>query len=562
MTEQSLSAAAALASRIVNHTGCHIFLTGKAGTGKTTFLRYITKYTHKKAVIAAPTGIAAINAGGVTLHSLFQLPFGCFIPQNQTQAHPSLRFSDPFSLIRNQQMNESRRKLLREMELLIIDEVSMLRADLLDAIDTVLRHVRRIPSVPFGGVQVLFIGDLLQLPPVIKEDEWSVLKTYYGSPFFFDALALQKSKLMYVELDKIYRQKDQDFVDLLNHLRSNTVTQADIELLNRHYQPGFKPSPSEAYITLTTHNYRADNINRQALDALDSPSFFFEATVTGEFGESSYPVDARLELKTGAQVMFVKNDPTGAQRFFNGKIATVHSLEKNRIQVKFNDSGKIIGVDAYEWQNLKYTLSETTSEVEETVAGTFSQYPLRLAWAITVHKSQGLTFDKAVIDIGNAFAPGQVYVALSRLTSLKGLVLLSPVNTGSLHMDGQVKRFSDNRENTPQLEAQVETESVTFLKTYLLQRFDFSGLLSQLKYHVSSYDEQKDEKKSAKQKYAPRARQVLEAIEQTAVNAAKFRQQIAQILDEKKMITWFCCSSALMLPAIIFRPCCGSSPRP
>lgn len=528
----SLSDAAALASRFINHTNCNIFLTGKAGTGKTTFLRHVIQHTHKKAVIAAPTGIAAINAGGVTLHSLFQLPFGCFVPVNQTVARPQVRFSDPYSLIRNQHMNENKRRLLREMDLLIIDEVSMLRADLLDAIDTVLRHVRKRPHQAFGGAQVLFIGDLMQLPPVVKDEEWQLLKEFYRSSFFFDAQVLKDEKPLYVELDKIYRQSDQEFIDLLNHLRNNTVTHADIQLLNKHYQPGFKPKASEHYITLTTHNHKADSINRQLLADLRGEPFTYTATITGEFNEFSYPVDRQLELKAGAQVMFVRNDPTGAQRFFNGKIGTVQNLNKNKIEVHFNDTGKTIEVEKHEWTNTKYVLDETTSEIEEETAGTFTQYPLKLAWAITVHKSQGLTFDKAVVDIGNAFAPGQVYVALSRLTSLKGLILLSPINTNSLVPDKQVKQFSQVREQQGDLETRVETASVDFLKEFILQQFDLSVLVKTISDHLASYQEEKDEKRSARQKYAHHARKALVGIENIRLNADKFRQQVLQIMNK------------------------------
>nr|MDQ3048002.1 AAA family ATPase [Bacteroidota bacterium] len=399
-------------SRFINQTNKNVFLTGKAGTGKTTLLRNIVSTTYKKCLIAAPTGIAAINAGGVTIHSLFQLPFGGFIPVKETQTlHNNTKLNDPVSLIRHLQMHDNKRKLLRELELLIIDEVSMLRADLLDAIDLVLRHVRR-NNLPFGGVQMLFIGDMLQLPPVVKDDEWQVLRPYYNSAYFFDAVVLQKNKPVYIELDKIFRQADQRFVDLLNHLRNNELTRSDFDLLNTFYKPGYKHDPSDGYITLTTHNYKAIELNRRFLDKLQGTSRFFDAQVQDDFNENAFPLERKLELKIGAQVMFVKNDPSGNQKFFNGKIGFVASLTDD-IEVKFNDGSPSVIVSRYEWKNVKYKINEKSKEIEENIAGTFSHYPIKLAWAITVHKSQGLTFDKAIIDIGDAFAPGQVYVALS-----------------------------------------------------------------------------------------------------------------------------------------------------
>ena len=308
----------ALASKFINHTQKNIFLTGKAGTGKTTFLRNIIQQTHKKAVIVAPTGIAAINAGGVTIHSLFQLPFGNFIPVNQNSFSTNQQFkiTTPALLIRNMQMSSTKRNLLRELELLIIDEVSMLRADLLDAIDTTLRYIRRQNNKPFGGVQVLFIGDLLQLPPVVKNDEWEILKEHYNSIYFFDAWVLQQEKPLYIELEKIYRQADNTFIALLNNLRNNCITEDDVALLNNYYKPGFKAENNQNYITLTTHNYKADKLNKEYLQNIKSKSYFFNATVEDEFSEYAYPVEKTLELKLGSQIMFVKNDPTGAQRFF------------------------------------------------------------------------------------------------------------------------------------------------------------------------------------------------------------------------------------------------------
>ena len=532
ITETEQTNPAILASRFINHTQKNIFLTGKAGTGKTTFLKHIIGHTHKKSVIVAPTGIAAINAGGVTIHSLFQLPFGAYVPVNQTNGaqHVNLKINDPVSTIRNLQMHESKRKLLRELELLIIDEVSMLRADLLDAIDMVLRHIRR-KNNPFGGVQVLFIGDLLQLPPVIKNEEWEFLKAFYKSIYFFDAHVLQREKPIYIELDKIYRQADDTFISLLNNLRNNQITQSDIELLNNYYQPNFKPGVDENYITLTTHNNKALELNKTFLQELKGKSFFFEALLEDDFNEYAYPLEKTLELKKGAQVMFVKNDASGAQRFFNGKIGVVSFINADDIEVQFEDNTKLF-LEKHTWENIKYKLNETTNEIEEQVVGTFTQYPVKLAWAITVHKSQGLTFDKAIIDIGAAFAPGQAYVALSRLRSLNGLVLTSEIRYNGIRENSTVAEFSKTKTEQENLNELIKKEGIVFLKNYLLQCFDFGILAYTMKEHVESYS--KDEKKSAKQKQYPWAAELRKELDAIKPHADKFLYQLSHILDKQE----------------------------
>jgi nucleoside-triphosphatase THEP1 len=534
MNTTVLTDIALLASKFINHTNKNIFLTGKAGTGKTTFLKHIVASTHKKTVIAAPTGIAAINAGGVTIHSLFQLPFGSFIPINQPASvhNQNHKINDPLSVIKNLQMNENKRKLLRELELLIIDEVSMLRSDLLDAIDVVLKHVRRKNYLPFGGVQVLFIGDLMQLPPVVKNEEWELLKDYYKSQHFFDSRVLQQTKPVYIELDKIYRQDDVTFISLLNNLRNNTVTNEDIALLNKYYKPGFKTTSKENFITLTTHNYKADNQNKAMLYELKGKSFYYAAEIENEFSEYAYPVEKTLELKIGAQIMFVKNDPTGGQRFFNGKIGIVTKLSDEKIEVQFDDSPVALEVEKYKWENVKFVLNETTNEIEEKISGTFTQFPIKLAWAITVHKSQGLTFDKAVIDIGDAFAPGQVYVALSRLRSLDGLVLTSHVNYNSISEDKKVAEFSKTKSEQENPEELIKKETLLFLRTYLIENFDFTYIVQQLDDHALSYV--KDEKRSAKQKHHKWAVNLKEKVNEIKPAADKFTSHIVRIIDNKE----------------------------
>ncbi|WP_316822139.1 helix-turn-helix domain-containing protein [Pedobacter gandavensis] len=526
MSEQN---PAELAAKFVNYTSKHIFLTGKAGTGKTTFLRNLIELTHKKAVIAAPTGIAAINAAGVTIHSLFQLPFGTYLPKAPAADgdHYNQQYNTPKSIVRHLNMTSSKRKVLIDMELLIIDEVSMLRADLLDAIDMVLRYIRRNNTASFGGVQVLFIGDLHQLPPVVKSSEWNLMGQFYNSAYFFDALALQNNPPIYIELEKIYRQADQVFINLLNNLRNNEVTAQDVALLDKYYKADFKPAVNEKYITLTTHNNKADALNKERLEELKSSSYLYTAKIENDFSEYAYPAEHILELKRGAQVMFIKNDPTGEQRFFNGKIAVVTELRTDLIEVQAEGTNEKIILEKYTWKNIKYTTDKVTGEIEEELAGTFTQYPLKLAWAITVHKSQGLTFDKAIIDIGSAFAPGQIYVALSRLRSLEGLILTSKISGSGIRQDQNVSFFSKTKENQLSLDQQIVTERDAFLRTYLLQCFDLTPLDNYVYEHVHSYT--KDINKSAKQKHVKWAGQLLKDLSEVKANANKFLAQIQRM---------------------------------
>jgi GTPase SAR1 family protein len=414
-----------LAFRFITETGESIFLTGKAGTGKTTFLKYLQQHSSKNIIVAAPTGVAAINAGGVTLHSLFQLPFHPYLP---TEANR-------MELLKNIRYNKQRVNLLRKMELLVIDEISMVRCDTIDAIDAILKSVRRNHTVPFGGVQVLFIGDLYQLPPVAKKDEWNILQEYYQSSFFFDSKAVKEQMPLLIELTKIYRQKEESFVELLNKVRNNQLSITDYEQLNQRFIPGFIPPANEKYITLTSHNNQADGINQVKLQKLTTPAYTFKAIIEGDFSETIYPAEADLVLKEGAQVMFIKNDVISKQ-YFNGKIGTIKTVEKNKIIV--SSDGEEIEVKEEVWENTRYTLNRTDEKLEQEVLGRFRQYPLRLAWAITIHKSQGLTFEKVMIDAASSFSSGQVYVALSRCTSLEGIVLMSAIPSSAIYSNNHV----------------------------------------------------------------------------------------------------------------------------
>jgi hypothetical protein len=526
----SLEDVAAIASRFINNTNRNIFLTGKAGTGKTTFLKYIVEHTYKNTIVAAPTGIAAINAGGVTLHSLFQLPFGTFIPSNNLARYGniSIQLNTPDSLLRGLQMHVTKRKLLREMDLLIIDEVSMLRADLLDAIDVTLRWVRRNKAQPFGGVQVLFIGDLFQLPPVVKQEEWEFLEPYYADIYFFSARALQNLQPVYIELDKIYRQTDDYFITILNHYRENRVTREDVEALNDRYIPNFEPAREDGYIHLTTHNRKADSINGEALKELPGSLFTYDAMIEGDFNEYLYPVEAVLELKEGAQVMFLKNDYSGEARYFNGKIGTVSSLSEDEIRISFNDGKPDFPVERYIWENKKFTLSTDTNQIEEIVAGTFSHYPIKLAWAITVHKSQGLTFEKAIIDVSAAFAPGQIYVALSRLVSLEGLVLSARVPYSGPAQDEALKQFVQNKATDPPPQTILPMEIRNCIRDSVLKAFNYHALSGTLHYFTESHD--KDETRSVKQKQKGWAQKLETDFGPVKETADKFMDQLKRIM--------------------------------
>ena len=481
-------AIAAFVEQFINQTNQSVFLTGKAGTGKTTLLRKIMASTYKNAVIVAPTGIAALNAGGVTIHSFFQLPFSGFIPEFGAQASFSdtIKFETKDTLLRHFTMNKIRLKLIRNIELLIIDEVSMLRADLLDAIDWTLRNVRGIHE-PFGNVQVLFIGDLLQLPPVAKQEEWQVLRQYYNGIFFFHARVLQEIQPIYIELTTIYRQQDQQFIQLLNQLRNNQMSTEDLSLLNQFVRPEFDPTLEDGFITLSTHNAKADLINTKALQALKEKQWDYEAEINGDYPKHLYPIEQILSLKIGAQVMFIKNDNSIDKQYYNGKMGKIQSLSEHEITVYFPEENKAISVEKFEWNNIRYVLNASSGAIEEEVIGTFVHYPLKLAWAITVHKSQGLTFDKAVLDVSDVFAPGQAYVALSRLRSLEGLVLKQPMRMNGLSNDQQVMTYSQNKADESILPSVLQQHTHQYLLHMLRKAFDWYELRSKWNLHEASY---------------------------------------------------------------------------
>lgn len=461
-----------LAFNFLQNTGTHLFLTGKAGTGKTTFLKRLKEVSPKRMIVVAPTGVAAINAGGVTIHSFFQLPFGPYIPSVGAAGNQSNNYSNKFS--------RDKINIIRSLDLLVIDEVSMVRADLLDAISDVLcRYKDR--TKPFGGVQLLLIGDLQQLAPVAKDEDWNLLKDHYASTFFFDSKALSESTYFSIELTHVYRQSDSVFINLLNNIRENCFDDETLQQLNRRYIPDFNPDDKQGYITLTTHNYQAQQINNRKLAELPGKSYRFTAEINNDFPEYSYPTDDNLELKCGAQVMFVKNDSSGDHRYYNGKIGKIVFINPNKITVVGED-GNEIQVEKETWSNVKYTINQETKEITETIAGTFSQYPLKTAWAITIHKSQGLTFEHAIIDASAAFSHGQVYVALSRCKTLEGLVLSSPITRNAMIKDLRIQEFSSSVAEKQPGKEQLEKAQQHYFEELVTELFNFGSIQQRLQY--------------------------------------------------------------------------------
>ena len=464
---------------LAEHTSRSIFLTGKAGTGKTTFLNDFVRKTRKKHIVVAPTGIAAINAGGVTIHSMFGLPLRTFLPT--TDRVDSNLANNIADLMPHFKYRKDKLKLLREIEIIIIDEVSMLRADVLDMMDFSLRHVRRNQQ-KFGGVQMLFIGDLYQLPPVVR-DEY-VLKQYYDSPFFFDSYALKELPFITLELTTVYRQKDENFLEILNEIRDGAVGDIDFDTLNERYLPDFEPK-DEPYVYLTSHNRMADEINQKKLAALPGKSRFYDAEIIGNFNENQFPNDEILELKIGAQIMFIRNDASGEKRYFNGKLAEIVEVDDKEISVIIDGEDEIYKLKKETWEQKRYSLGEDKS-IQEEVLGSFKQYPIRLAWAVTIHKSQGLTFDRLIIDAGKSFASGQVYVALSRCRTLEGIVLKSKITPEVIFSDRRVSKFQDETNANHRIDEILNAEKYDYSIHKIINRIDCKWILPALQQWYNS----------------------------------------------------------------------------
>ena len=454
-----------LALNFIEKTDRNLFITGKAGTGKTTFLHQIKKKSLKRMVIVAPTGVAAINAKGVTIHSFFQMPFGPILPNQIANTSNAQR-----------KFSKTKIDIIKSLDIVIIDEISMVRADLLDGIDQVMRRYKNRNKV-FGGAQILMIGDLQQLAPVVKPHEWSLLQQHYNTVYFFSSKAYQEANVVSIELKHIYRQKNEDFIKILNEIRTNTLSDASAQILNKNYNPSFSPTKEEGYITLTTHNNRANLINDSELNKLKIKSAFFNAEISGKFSENAYPNAEILELKVGAQVMFLKNDSSTDKRYYNGKIGIITAISKETVTVKCPNEVDEIVTEKETWSNINYSINEETKAIKEEMIGAFSQIPLRLAWAITIHKSQGLTFEKAIIDAEASFAHGQTYVALSRCTSLEGLVLKTPITRSAIINDSTVSVFNESVEENHPDESILNESEKHFQLNLISEILDYQPLL-------------------------------------------------------------------------------------
>ena len=507
----------ALADEFARFTAQSVFITGKAGSGKTTFLRRLREQCPKQTAVLAPTGVAAIHAGGMTLHSFFQLPFTPFLPTAEGRR----------AFFATHRLNGTRRRVLRELETIIIDEVSMVRADLLDEVDAVLRRYRYRPDEPFGGVQMIFIGDLFQLSPVVQPEEWQLLSPYYGTPYFFQSRVLTESPPLYLEFDRIFRQKNASFIRLLNELRNGSLSSEGMKLLLSRYQPDFKPSAHKEYITLTTHNRRADAVNDYEMSLLKGKKRCYSAQVKGQFPERIYPNDPELVLKKGAKVMFVSNDSSPLRRFYNGRIGCVTALDVHEIRVRCDGDEEDILVPLEVWRNVRYTVNPQTKQLEEEEIGTYTQYPLRLAWAITIHKSQGLTFDHVAVDAEEAFAPGQVYVALSRCTSLEGVVLLTPIRRNCLMVDRKVVAYAQAAwQPAERLQEHLDRSKRLYQQRMLLSVYDLRlcvGLAQSL------YDETMKNEMAFNGEVQPYLLQLLQQVKELQPVSAAFQRQLERL---------------------------------
>ncbi len=513
---------------LAEYTNRSLFLTGKAGTGKTTFLNELVKKTRKKHIVVAPTGIAAINASGVTIHSMFGLPLRPFLPTiERIDGHLGNNVSD---LLQHFKYRKEKLKLLRELELLIIDEVSMLRADVLDMMDYSLRFVRR-STLPFGGVQMLFIGDLYQLPPVVREQE--ALGRYYPTPFFFSAKALESLPLITVELTKVYRQTDQEFIELLNAIRDADIDSIDFEKLNERYKPEFEPT-DKSYVYLTSHNRMAELINRKKLDELPGNSSFYPASIVGDFKENQYPCETNLELKVGSQVMFIRNDASAEKRYFNGKLALVTGVSEDEIKVQIEGSDSTYTLKKEVWEQKSYSLDQNKN-IQEDVLGSFQQYPIRLAWAVTIHKSQGLTFENVIIDAGKSFVSGQVYVALSRCRTLEGIVLKSKITPEVIFSDRRIASFQDSTHANDRIEEILEREKYDFTLSKILQKLDTHWAKKELTAWLKSATESKSVDKEEVKSLEFRSQKELQHLEVIYKKFARILPQMKEKFFAKEL---------------------------
>ncbi len=514
-----------LAYDYVLRTNRCIFLTGKAGTGKTTLLRRLQAECPKQTVVVAPTGVAAINAEGVTIHSLFQLPPQLFLPT------PAARKQ----LFAEMQLRQAKLRLLRNMELLVIDEVSMVRSDLLDTMDAVLRHVRHRQNLPFGGVQVLFIGDLYQLSPVAREQEWQMLREYYDGPYFFQARVFREIQPIYIELDHVYRQHDMQFIDLLNEVRNNRLTPQSLQVLNSRYQPDWQPREGEPFhIILSTHNHKVDERNAVEFDKLTTPAEEYHATIKGTFPDSMYPLEPVLRLKVGARVMFTRNDSSPEKQYYNGKLGIVAECDDEHILVQ-SDEGEEIAVHTETWENIRYSTVPNSDEVKSEIAGTFTHIPLRLAWAVTIHKAQGLTFEHVVIDAADAFAAGQVYVALSRCRSLEGIVLLSRIPESALSNAREVLQFTAAQPTLDAVADGLQRSQQDYLLLLLSDLYDFGDLLFALEVVQRGVEGTNSFNLEETRAYLTRLHQALQAEQQVAETFQKQITRLVGMQDWKRL---------------------------